>query len=128
MKNLSDKNLVKRRENMKIMRFLSLSLVFIGLAGCSEPAPECWDSSVKKLLTELAKDNYKKDIVGLEEIVEMEVFTNVTPQRRACSAKLVTKYNEKDGTYQYFNVDYVVRNIRGENNTYYTSITNVIRK
>lgn len=113
---------------MKILRFLFLGLISVTLVGCSEPAPECWDSSVKKLLTELAKENYKKDIVGLEEVVEMEVFTDVTPQRRACSAKLVTKYNEKDGTYQYFDVDYVVRRIRGENDTYYTSITNVVRK
>lgn len=113
---------------MKILHLLSLVLVSCALVGCSEPAPECWDSSVKKLLTDIAKENYKKDIVGFEEVVEMEVFTNVTPQRRACSAKLVTKYNEKDGTYQYFDVDYVVRRIRGENNTYYTSVTNVMRK
>lgn len=113
---------------MKILRILSLGLISVALVGCSEPAPECWDSSVKKLLTDIAKENYKKDIVGFEEVVEMGVFTNVTPQRRACSAKLVTKYNEKDGTYQYFEVDYVVRTIRGENNTYYTSVTNVVRK
>ena len=113
---------------MKKLYLLFVCFMSIALAGCSEPAPECWDSSVKKLLTDLAKENYKKDIVGFEEVVEMEVFTNVTPQRRACSAKLVTKYNEKDGTYQYFDVDYVVRRIRGENDTYYTSVTNVIRK
>lgn len=112
---------------MKILGILFLFIIPIALAGCSEPAPECWDSSVKKLLTELTKENYKKDIVGFEEVVEMEVFTNVTPQRRACSAKLVTKYNEKDGTYQYFDVDYVVRRIRGED-AYYTSVTNVVRK
>lgn len=113
---------------MRISRMLSLLIIPLALAGCSEPAPECWDSSVKKLLTDIAKESYKKDIVGFEEVVEMEVFTNVTPQRRACSAKLVTKYNEKDGTYQYFDVDYVVRRIRGENDTYYTSVTNVVRK
>lgn len=113
---------------MTISRLLSLGLISVALVGCSEPAPECWDRSVKKLLTDIAKENYKKDIVGFEEVVEMEVFTNVTPQRRACSAKLVTKYNEKDGTYQYFEVDYVVRTIRGENDTYYTSVTNVMRK
>ncbi len=112
---------------MKILRFLSLWLISVALAGCSEPAPECWDGSVKKLLTDIAKESYKKDIVGFEEVVEMEVFTNVTPQRRACSAKLVTKYNEKDGTYQYFDVDYVVRRIRGEDG-YYTYVTNVVRK
>ncbi|MCQ2562011.1 MAG: hypothetical protein MJ158_00080 [Alphaproteobacteria bacterium] len=113
---------------MRILRVLFLCLISFALVGCSEPAPECWSPSVKKLLTELAKENYQKDIVGFEEVVEMEVFTNVTPQRRACSAKLVTKYNEKDGTYQYFDVDYVVRTIRGENDTYYTSVTNVVRK
>lgn len=112
---------------MTISRLLSLGLISVALVGCSEPAPECWDSSVKKLLTDIAKENYKKDIVGFEEVVEMEVFTNVTPQRRACSAKLVTKYNEKDGTYQYFDVDYVVRRIRGEDG-YYTYVTNVVRK
>ena len=82
---------------------------------------------MKNILKDIAKENYKKDVVGFEEVVEMEVFTNVTPQRRACSAKLVTKYNEKDGTYQYFNVDYVVRRIRGEDG-YYTYVTNVVRK
>ena len=56
------------------------------------------------------------------------MFNNVTPQRRACSAKLVTKYNGKEGTYQYFEVDYVVRTIRGENNMYYTSVTDMHRK
>lgn len=113
---------------MKLLRVFGVVLLAVVLVGCSEPAPECWDSSVKKLLTDIAKENYKKDIVGFEEVVEMEVFTNVTPQRRACSAKLVTKYNEKDNTYQYFDVDYVVRRIRGENDTYYTSVTNVVRK
>lgn len=112
---------------MKILRVLILFIIPLALAGCSEPAPECWDSSVKKLLTDLAKENYKKDIVGFEEVVEMEVFTNVTPQRRACSAKLVTKYNEKEGTYRFFEVDYVVRRIRGEYG-YYTYVTNVVRK
>lgn len=112
---------------MKILHILSLFFISFALVGCSEPAPECWDSSVKKLLTDISKENYKKDIVGFEEVVEMEVFTNVTPQRRACSAKLVTKYNEKDGTYQYFDVDYVVRRIRGEDG-YYTYVTNVVRK
>lgn len=113
---------------MKILLSLSFGLISVVLAGCSEPAPECWDGSVKKLLTDIAKESYKKEIVGFEEVVEMEVFNNVTPQRRACSAKLVTKYNEKEGTYQYFDVDYVVRRIRGENNIYYTSVTNVVRK
>lgn len=112
---------------MKLSRLFALLFLLVALVGCSEPAPECWDSSVKKLLTDIAKENYKKDIVGFEEVVEMEVFTNVTPQRRACSAKLVTKYNEKDGTYQYVDVDYVVRRIRGEDG-YYTYVTNVIRK
>ena len=112
---------------MKILHVLSLFFIPLALVGCSDPAPECWDSSVKKLLTDISKENYKKDIVGFEEVVEMEVFTNVTPQRRACSAKFVTKYNEKDGTYQYFNVDYVVRRIRGEDG-YYTYVTNVVRK
>ena len=112
---------------MRIFHLLCVGMVSIILVGCSEPAPECWDSSVKKLLTDIAKENYKKDIVGFEEVVEMEVFTNVTPQRRACSAKLVTKYNEKDSTYQYFDVDYVVRHIRGEDG-YYTYVTNVVRK
>lgn len=112
---------------MKLSRLFALLFLSVALVGCSEPAPECWDSSVKKLLTDIAKENYKKDIVGFEEVVEMEVFTNVTPQRRACSAKLVTKYNEKDGTYQYFDIDYVVRRIRGEDG-YYTYVTNVIRK
>ena len=112
---------------MRKFYLLFVCFISVALAGCSEPAPECWDSSVKKLLTDLAKENYKKDIVGFEEVVEMEVFTNVTPQRRACSAKLVTKYNEKDGTYQYFDVDYVVRRIRGEDG-YYTYVTNVVRK
>ncbi len=112
---------------MNILRLMVVGVMSIALAGCSEPAPECWDSSVKKLLTDIAKENYKKDIVGFEEVVEMEVFTDVTPQRRACSAKLVTKYNEKDGTYQYFDVDYVVRRIRGED-AYYTSVTNLVRK
>ncbi len=113
---------------MKVLSVLMLLVSPLALVGCSEPAPECWDSSVKNILKDISKENYKKDIVGFEEVVEMEVFTNVTPQRRACSAKLVTKYNEKDGTYQYFDVDYVVRRIRGENDTYYTSVTNVIRK
>ena len=112
---------------MKVLRVLMLFIIPLVLVGCSESAPECWDSSVKKLLTDISKENYKKDIVGFEEVVEMEVFTNVTPQRRACSAKLVTKYNEKDGTYQYFDVDYVVRRIRGEDG-YYTYVTNVVRK
>lgn len=112
---------------MKLSRLFALLFLSVALVGCSEPAPECWDSSVKKLLTDIAKENYKKDIVGFEEVVEMEVFTNVTPQRRACSAKLVTKYNEKDGTYQYFDIDYVVRRIRGEDG-YYTYVTNVVRK
>jgi len=112
---------------MRIFHLLCVGMLSIVLVGCSEPAPECWDSSVKKLLTDIAKENYKKDIVGFEEVVEMEVFTNVTPQRRACSAKLVTKYNEKDDTYQYFDVDYVVRRIRGEDG-YYTYVTNVVRK
>ncbi|MBO4582653.1 MAG: hypothetical protein J5714_01165 [Alphaproteobacteria bacterium] len=112
---------------MKVSRIFGFALLAVALVGCSEPAPECWDSSVKKLLTDIAKESYKKDIVGFEEVVEMEVFTNVTPQRRACSAKLVTKYNEKDGTYQYFDVDYVVRRIRGED-AYYTSVTNLVRK
>lgn len=112
---------------MKALRILMLLVIPLALMGCSEPAPECWDSSVKNILKDIAKENYKKDVVGFEEVVEMEVFTNVTPQRRACSAKLVTKYNEKDGTYQYFNVDYVVRRIRGEDG-YYTYVTNVVRK
>lgn len=113
---------------MKMLRFISLFLISVALGGCSEPAPECWDASVKNILKDIAKESYDKDIVGFEEIVEMEVFTDVTPQRRACSARLVTKYNEKDGSYKYFNVDYVVRRVRGENDTYYTSVTNVIRK
>lgn len=112
---------------MRIFNLLFVGMLSVALVGCSEPAPECWDSSVKKLLTDIAKENYKNEIVGFEEVVEMEVFTNVTPQRRACSAKLVTKYNEKDGTYQYFKVDYVVRRIRGEAG-YYTYVTNVVRK
>lgn len=113
---------------MKVLSVLMLFVIPHALGGCSEPTPECWDSSVKNILKDIAKENYKKDIVGFEEVVEMEVFTNVTPQRRACSAKLVTKYNEKDGTYQYFDIDYVVRRIRGENDTYYTSVTNMVRK
>ena len=113
---------------MRFFHVFALLLVSLALAGCSEPAPECWSPSVKSLLKDIAKESYKKEIVGLEEIVEMEVFTNVTPQRRACSAKLVTKYNEKEGTYQYFEVDYVVRTIRGENNMYYTSVTDMHRK
>lgn len=113
---------------MKLRNILMFGLGALMLAGCSEPAPECWSPSVKSLLKDIAKESYKKEIVGLEEIVEMEVFTNVTPQRRACSAKLVTKYNEKEGTYQYFEVDYVVRTIRGENDTYYTSVTDMHRK
>lgn len=113
---------------MKLSRLFALLFLSVALVGCSEPAPECWDSSVKSLLKDIAKESYKKEIVGLEEIVEMEVFNNVTPQRRACSAKLVTKYNEKEGTYQYFEVDYVVRTIRGENNMYYTSVTDMHRK
>ena len=113
---------------MRFFRVFALLLVSFAFAGCSEPAPECWSPSVKSLLKDIAKESYKKEIVGLEEIVEMEVFTNVTPQRRACSAKLVTKYNEKEGTYQYFEVDYVVRTVRGENDTYYTSVTDMHRK
>ena len=113
---------------MRFFHVFALLLVSFALAGCSEPAPECWSPSVKSLLKDIAKESYKKEIVGLEEIVEMEVFSNVTPQRRACSAKLVTKYNEKEGTYQYFEVDYVVRTIRGENDTYYTSVTDMHRK
>jgi hypothetical protein len=112
---------------MKLSRLIALLFLPVALVGCSEPAPECWSPSVKSLLKDIAKESYKKEIVGLEEIVEMEIFINVTPQRRACSAKLVTKYNEKDGTYQYFDVDYVVRRIRGEDG-YYTYVTNVIRK
>lgn len=113
---------------MRFFHVFALLLVSFAFAGCSEPAPECWSPSVKSLLKDIAKESYKKEIVGLEEIVEMEVFTNVTPQRRACSAKLVTKYNEKEGTYQYFEVDYVVRTVRGENDTYYTSVTDMHRK
>lgn len=113
---------------MKVSRLFASLILPVALAGCSEPAPECWAPSVKSLLKDIAKESYNKEIVGLEEIVEMEVFTNVTPQRRACSAKLVTKYNEKEGTYQYFEVDYVVRTIRGENNMYYTSVTDMHRK
>lgn len=113
---------------MKKLHLLLIGFFLIILTGCSEPAPECWDSSVKKILKNLAKDNYKEDIVGFEEVVEMEVLTNVTPQRRLCSAKFVTKYNKKEDTYQYFNVDYIVRRIRGEYNTYYTSVTDFIRK
>lgn len=113
---------------MKLSRLFALLFLLVALVGCSEPAPECWSPSVKSLLKDIAKESYKKEIVGLEEIVEMEVFNNVTPQRRACSAKLVTKYNEKEGTYQYFEVDYVVRTIRGENNMYYTSVTDMHRK
>ena len=109
---------------MKLSRLFALLFLPVALVGCSEPAPECWSPSVKSLLKDIAKESYKKEIVGLEEIVEMEVFTNVTPQRRACSAKLVTKYNEN----QYFEVDYVVRTIRGENNMYYTSVTDMHRK
>lgn len=113
---------------MKIVQFIFLVSIAVEIGGCSESAPECWDSSVKNILKDLAKEYYQKDIVGFEEIVEMEVFTDVTPQRRSCSAKLVVKYNEKDGTYQYIGVDYIVRTIRGENNMYFTSVTNVIRK
>lgn len=32
---------------MKILQFISLTLIAVALGGCSEPAPECWDSSVK---------------------------------------------------------------------------------
>lgn len=113
---------------MKMLRFISLVLISVVLGGCSEPAPECWDSSVKNILKDIAKESYQKDIIGFEEIIEMEVFTDVTPQRRACSARFVTKYNEKDGTYKYFNVDYVVRRVRGENGMYYTSVTNMMRR
>ena len=109
---------------MKLSRLFALLFLPVALAGCSEPAPECWSPSVKSLLKDIAKESYNKEIV----VVEMEVFNNVTPQRRACSAKLVTKYNEKEGTYQYFEVDYVVRTIRGENDTYYTSVTDMHRK
>lgn len=113
---------------MKLSRLFASLILPVALAGCSEPAPECWSPSVKSLLKDISKESYNKEIVGFEEVVEMEVFNNVTPQRRACSAKLVTKYNEKEGTYQYFEVDYVVRTIRGENNMYYTSVTDMHRK
>lgn len=97
------------------------------LTACSEPAPECWDESVKKLVSELGEEQYGKKIVGLEEIIEMEVIKNVTPQRRICKANLVTKYNEKEGTYNYYEATYTVRTVRGEYNKYYTSITNFMR-
>ncbi len=113
---------------MKMLHIFILLVFPLALVGCSEPAPECGSPSVKSLLKDIAKESYNKEIVGFEEVVEMEVFNNVTPQRRACSAKLVTKYNEKEATYQYFEVDYVVRTIRGENNMYYTSVTDMHRK
>ena len=51
---------------MKLLRVFGVVLLAVALVGCSEPAPECWDSSVKKLLTDIAKESYKKDIVGFE--------------------------------------------------------------
>ncbi len=113
---------------MKKIRVLSLILISTVLFGCSEPAPECWNSTAKELLKDLAKENYNENVVGIEEITEMEILTNTTPQRRACAARLVTKYNKKDGTYKYFNMNYTVRRTRGEYGTYYITITDAIRK